>query len=100
MAVSSVNTSRMLPSSSSRYGNNRGSTSRRDCRARAHMLRIAKLPESVLNTVEPDFDEVEVVPLEMLQKVPHDCEVLVAHRINLVFEPVFSVGTEAFDITG
>ena len=63
-----------------------------------HVLRIVVLPEAVVHAVEADLDELEVVPLRVLQEVPHDLEMLAAHRVDLVLEPLLVAGAKSLDV--
>ena len=62
------------------------------------VLGVVVLPEPVVDPVQPDVDEVEIVPLLGLEQVAHDLELSPAHGEDLVAEPGLVVGAEALDI--
>ena len=62
------------------------------------VLGVVVLPEPVVDAVQPDVDELEIVPLLVLEQVPHDLELRAAHGEDLVAEPGLVVGAEALDV--
>src|SRR5579862_4700375 len=60
--------------------------------------RVVILPKTVMDTVNADFDELKVIPFHAGHEVADHLEVLPRHVIDLVTQPVFVIGTKAFDI--
>src|SRR5262249_52369234 len=54
----------------------------------------------MLQAIEPDLDALEVVPLGVLEEVPHHGEVLAAHGVDLALEPALVIGAESLDVDG
>ncbi len=59
------------------------------------VLRVVVLPEPVMDPVEPDVNEVEVVPLLGPDQMPDDLELRPAHGEDRVAEPGLVLGAEA-----
>ena len=62
------------------------------------VLRVVVFPEAVMDPVQPDVDEVEIVPLLGREQVPHHLELGAAHGEDLVAEPGLVVGAETLHV--
>jgi hypothetical protein len=56
------------------------------------------LPETVMHAVDADFDELKIVPFQGGHQIADHLKMLPRHIVNLVAEPLFVVGAEAFDV--
>src|ERR1700687_397266 len=61
------------------------------------MPAVVKLPEPVLNTIESDFDELEVLPVDVRHEIPNHLKVLPRHLIDLISQPHFVVAAKSTD---
>ena len=62
------------------------------------VLGVVVFPEPVVDAVEPDIDEMEIVPLLVLEQVTYDLELGPAHGEDLVAKPGLVVGSKALDV--
>src|ERR1700677_973529 len=62
------------------------------------MQGIVIFPETVVDAVDADFDELEIFPVDRRHQIADYLEVLPRHVINLIAEPVFVIGPEASDV--
>src|SRR5262249_11888690 len=64
------------------------------------MLRVVVFPETVLQAIQTDLNELKIIPLRVPQIMAHNLEVFAAHAVYLILEPVFALSSKAFDFDG
>ena len=63
-----------------------------------HVGGIMILPEAVMDPVQANLHALKVVPGLVLQQMPHYLEMLPAHRIDFVAQPIFAIGAESLHV--